>query len=382
VRWAWAEIDLGALAHNVGVVLDVVAPAEVWAVVKADGYGHGVIAVATTALDAGATGLCVALVDEGIELRRAGIAAPVLVLSEQPAEQAETMVGADLTPTVYSRRAVAALAGAADAAGRVVGVHVKIDTGMHRVGASPQDALALVDMIAASRALQLAGIFTHLARADEPEAAANAQQLQRFDDVVAAVRAAGHVVPLVHAANSAAALALPSSRHDVVRLGIAMYGIEPAPGVADRCADLLPALALKARVSMVKRVAAGEGISYGLRHRFERDTTVATVPIGYADGVRRGLSDTGGEVLLHGRRVPIVGVVTMDQLMVDCGALPDPAAVAVGDEVVLLGTQRGEHGTETIRVEEWASRLGTIGYEVVCGLSKRIERVQAPSPSA
>jgi alanine racemase len=129
-------------------------------------------------------------------------------------------------------------------------------------------------------------------------------------------------------------------------------------------------------------VAAGERISYGLRHRFERDTTVATVPIGYADGVRRGLSDTGGEVLLHGRRVPIVGVVTMDQLMVDCGALPEPDAVAIGDEVVLIGTQAGEHGTDTIRVEEWASRLGTIGYEVVCGISKRIERVKAPSPSA
>ena len=379
MRWAWAEIDLGALAHNVEVVRRAVAPAEVWAVVKADGYGHGVIGVATTALEAGATGLCVALVQEGLELRRAGITAPALVLSEQPGVQAAEMVAADLTPTVYTADFVAAVASAASAAGRVVGVHVKIDTGMHRVGVAPEDAVALVEIVLAAPSLRLAGVFTHLACADEPDAAANAQQLHRLDEVVAALRAAGHEVPLVHAANSAGALVLPASRHDVVRLGIAMYGIEPGPAVADRCAELRPVLSLRARVSMVKRVAAGERISYGLRHRFEHDTTVATVPIGYADGIRRGLSDSGGVVLLHGRRVPIVGVVTMDQLMVDCGALVGSDAVAVGDEVVLIGTQRDGSAVDTIRVEEWASRLGTIGYEIVCGLSKRIERVNTPS---
>ena len=379
MRWAWAEIDLAAVAHNVGVVREMVAPAEVWAVVKADGYGHGAVAVATTALAAGATGLCVALVDEGLELRRAGITAPVLVLSEQPVEQAPAMVAADLTPTVYSRPVLDALALSAARAERVVNVHLKIDTGMHRVGVAPHDALALVEAIAAEPSLRLAGIFTHLACADEPARADNARQLERFDGVVAAVRAAGHEVPVVHAANSAGAVALPASRHDVVRLGIAMYGIEPGPGVADRCSMLRPALCLRARVSMVKRVAAGEGISYGLRHRLERDAVIATVPIGYADGVRRGLSETGGAVLLQGRRVPIVGVVTMDQLMVDCSSLEEPDAVAVGDEVVLLGSQSGASGTDTIRVEEWAARLGTIGYEIVCGLSKRIERVSTPS---
>ena len=378
MRWAWADIDLGALAHNVEVVRRTVAPAAVWAVVKADGYGHGAIAVATTALGAGATGLCVALVDEGLELRRAGVTAPVLVLSEQPVAQAGAMVTADLTPTVYPPPCVAGGAAAAAAAGRLVGVHLKVDTGMHRVGVAPHDALALVETIRSSPWLQLTGVFTHLARADEPDAADNAQQLQRLDDVVAAMRAAGHTVPLLHAANSAAALGLPGSRHDVVRLGIAMYGIEPGPALADRCGELRPVLSLRARVSMVKQVAAGERISYGLRHRFERDTTVATVPIGYADGVRRALSDTGGVVLLHGQRVPIVGVVTMDQLMVDCGALDAAEPVAVGDEVVLLGTQRRGSGEGSIRVEEWASRLGTIGYEVVCGLSKRIERVYTP----
>ena len=379
MRWSWAEIDLAAIAHNVGVVRRTVAPAAVWAVVKADGYGHGVIAVANTALAAGASGLCVALVDEGLELRRAGITAPVLVLSEQPVDQAAAMVAADLTPTVYSSAVVTALADAAAAARQVLGVHLKIDTGMHRVGVAPADALALVEAIVAAPSLRLAGIFTHLACADDPDSDDNALQLQRFEGALAAVRAAGHTVALVHAANSAAALALPASHHDLVRLGVAMYGIAPGPGVADRCGELHPALSLRSRVSMVKRVAAGERISYGLRHRFATDTVVATVPIGFADGVPRRLYGSGAEVLLHGRRVPIVGVVTMDQLMVDCSMLDDPDAVAVGDEVVLIGTQHGPAGTDTVRAEEWAARLDTIAYEIVCGISKRIERVNAPS---
>jgi alanine racemase len=179
--------------------------------------------------------------------------------------------------------------------------------------------------------------------------------------------------PLVHAANSAGALAHPRARRSLVRLGIAMYGVTPGPGVADRCGALRPAMRLKARVSFVKRCPAGSRISYGLRHRFSHDTTVATVPIGYADGVPRRMFATGGEVLIGGRRRPIVGVVTMDQLMVACG--DDP--IAVGDEVVLLGQQ----GDERITVDEWAGRLDTIGYEVVCGISGRIERHAVGAPA-
>ncbi len=378
MRWAWVEVDLDAIAHNVTVLCAAAAPAELCAVVKADGYGHGSVQIARAALDAGAAGLCVALVQEGVELRAAGIAAPILVLSEQPPEELADLVANGLTATLYSRNAIDALADAARAAGVTVGVHLKVDTGMHRVGAAPDDVVALATAIVDQPQLSLDGVFTHLAMADEPSAAANQLQLGRFDAVLAALHRAG-IEPLrVHAANSAGAFAIPAARHDMVRAGIAVYGIEPGPDVDALCGDLRPALSLHARVSMVKIVAAGERISYGMRHTFEVDTLVATIPIGYADGVPRRLSGTGAEVLIHGRRLPIVGVVTMDQLMVDCGDV----AVAVGDDVVLIGSQSGTAGTDAIRAEEWASRLGTIGYEIVCGISKRIERrhLQRVSP--
>ncbi len=374
MRWAWAEIDLAAIAHNVAVIRAAIAPAEVWAVVKADAYGHGAIDVALVALESGATGLCVALIREGIDLRRAGVTAPILLLSEQPTEFSSEIIDNGLIPTVYSRAAIEALAAAARAASATgVEVHLKLDTGMHRVGADPADAVSLVEAVGACTELRLGAIFTHLAMADQPGAPSNARQLQRFDAAVSAVRAAGHEVPRIHIANSAAALSLPGARCDLVRLGIAMYGIEPGPGVAELCSDLRPALSLHARISMLKTVGAGEGISYGLRHTFATETVVATVPIGYADGVPRRLFATGGEVLIHGTRRPIVGVVTMDQLMVDCGDLE----VTVGDEVVLLGAQSGPRGTSAIPAEEWADRLGTIGYEIVCGISKRIERLSS-----
>jgi alanine racemase len=371
VRWAWAEVDLDAIAHNVEVVRREVAPARIWAVVKADAYGHGAVPVARAALAAGVEGLCVALTEEGVELRSAGIDAPILLLSQQPDEDLDAVVANRLTPTVDTIDGIDSLAKAVASAGvRVRDVHLKIDTGMHRVGAQPDEAAELVGAIARHRQLDLAGVFTHLAVADEPSAPSNPVQLRRFDEVLHSLANAGHRVASVHAANSAAALALPIARRDFVRLGIALYGIEPGPAVAHLAGDLRPAMTLHARVSHVKRVAAGEGVSYGLRHGFSADTTVATVPIGYADGVPRRLYETGGEVLIRGRRMPIVGVVTMDQLMVDCGAL----TVAVGDEVVLIGRQTGLGGTGEIRAEEWASRLGTIGYEIVCGISKRIER--------
>ena len=370
MRWAWAEVDLSAVAHNIDAIRRAVAPADVWAVVKADGYGHGAVDVSGAALAAGATGLCVALTQEGLALRAAGISAPILVLSEQPLDEHGAMVEHDLTPTVYSAAAVESFDAVCTRLDRTLGVHLKIDTGMHRVGAQPQDAVALATAIVTSRRLHMAGVFTHLAASDEPEADSNEIQLRRFADVVGALTAAGHRPPLLHVANSAAALALPQSRADAVRVGIAMYGIEPGPDVHDLCAELRPALSLHARVSLVKTVAAGEGVSYGLRHTFAADTVVATIPIGYADGVPRRLFGTGAEVLVHGRRLPIVGVVTMDQLMVDCGDLP----VVAGDEVVLIGAQAGSAGSDAIRAEEWAARVGTIGYEIVCGISKRIER--------
>lgn len=373
-RWAWVDVDLDAVRHNVELLRSIVAPSEVWAVVKADGYGHGAIEVARAVLDAGAAGLCVALVQEGAELRRHGIVAPILVLSEQPPEQAGAIVDHDLTPTVYTTTFIDVLADAVIAAGGSDrGVHVKVDTGMQRVGARPDDVAALVERVARwSPTLMLGGVFTHLAVADEPADAFTAVQLQRFDAVLADLGIAGMGGDvLVHAANSAGALAHADARRSFVRAGIAVYGISPGHGVDDLCAGLRPALSLRSRVSFVKPVRAGTRISYGLQHTFERDTTVATVPIGYADGVPRRLSSTGGEVLIGGRRRPIVGVVTMDQLMVDCGPAGE---VTVGDEAVLIGEQDGPDGPQRVRAEEWADRLGTIGYEIVCGIGTRVPR--------
>lgn len=373
MRWARAEVDLDAIAHNVRVLRSTASPAGLWAVVKANGYGHGAVDVARTALGAGARGLCVALVQEGVELRTAGIDAPILVLSEQPLESIPQLVEHRLTPTVSTIPFADALAARA-ADGEPVPVHVKVDTGMGRVGCAPADAPALIGRIlGAAPRLRFEGLFTHLACADDPQRPSNDEQLSRFDEVLAAIGSA--VPPLVHAANSAGALALPRARHSMVRCGIAIYGISPGSGVDGLVGGLRPAMRVVARVSYVKRVAAGSHVSYGWTHRFERETTVATVPIGYADGVPRRLGTlpdrAGADVLVGGRRHPIVGVVTMDQLMVDVGDTP----VAVGDEVVLIGQQGDEH----IRAEEWADRLGTIGYEIVCGIGPRVPRVSTPA---
>jgi alanine racemase len=374
-RWAWADIDLDAVAANLVVLRERVAPASVWAVVKAGGYGHGAVAVARAALAAGAEGLCVALVQEGAELRRAGVSAPILVLSEQPPEQVADLVALGLTPTVCSVSGAILVAEAVQAAWLPpCPVHVKVDTGMHRVGARPEDAAELARLVAETPQLVLEGCFTHLAVADEPGDPYTAWQLERFDAVLAELAADGIRPRLVHAANSAGGLAHRAARRSLVRAGIGVYGISPGPGVADLAAPLRPVLSLRARVAQVKRLAAGCRISYGLRYRFEHDATVATVPIGYADGVPRRLSSTGGEVLVGGHRRRIAGVVTMDQLMVDCG----DDDVAVGDEVVLLGRQ----GEEEIRAEEWAERLGTIAYEIVCGIGARVPRRYHGGPPA
>lgn len=370
-RWAWVEVDLAAVEANVRWLREVSAPAEVWAVVKADAYGHGAVPVARAALDAGAAGLAVALVDEGVELREAGVGARILVLSEPPEPWMPVAVAHRLEPFVYTPAGIAAAARAATAAAPV-GVHLKLDTGMHRVGARPDRAVALARQILAEPSLRLAAVATHLAVADDAGHPGTTAQLGRFDAAMSELRAAGIVPPAVHVANSAGAIGHPAARHSLVRAGIAVYGIAPAPSLAALTSPLRPALSLKARVSFVQEVAAGEGVSYGLRHTFGASTTVATLPLGYADGVARRLFETGGEVLLGGRRCPIVGVVTMDQLMVDAGALAEAGGppVHVGDEAVLIGAQ----GAEKITVTEWAERLGTIGYEIVCGLSPRLPR--------
>ena len=368
-----AVIDLGAVQANVAHLRRLIRTRHTMAVVKANGYGHGAVEVARTAMDGGAQGLCVALAEEGAQLRDAGIDAPILVLSEQPVEAADDIVRFRLMATVYTVAFIDALAAAAR--GRCVDgvpVHLKIDTGMQRVGVAVDGAAAMVAAVDAhAPALRLVGVFTHLALADEPDDPFTDDQLAAFDEAVEALSLPPGV--LVHAANSAGALAHPGARRSFVRAGIAIYGISPGHAVDALCGALRPAMSLRARVSYVKRVAAGSRVSYGLRHTFERDTTVATVPIGYADGVPRRLFEMGGEVLIDGRRRRIVGVITMDQLMVDCG----DDTVGIGDEVVLIGSQDGPDGRRSISAEDWADRLGTIGYEIVCGIGGRVPRRHA-----
>jgi alanine racemase len=383
-RPAWAEIDLAAVAHNASVLAQLVHPAQLCAVVKAHGYGHGAPAVAQAALAGGATRLAVALVDEGVELRRHGVAAPILLLSECGAEAVETAVAEFLTPTLYTHEAIDRFSRAAAGAGRAIAVHIKVDTGMHRVGALPAEVPALVKAVADDPLLTLEGLWTHFPVADgasDEDRAFTLAQLERFEDLRRELESLGLRAEMAHAANTAGAIAFDASRYDMVRVGIGLYGCLPGPAVtaafeAASAVALRPAMSLKASVVSVRTLEAGERPSYGRLRPLPARSVVATVPIGYADGVPRQLFTEGFSVLIGGRPRPLAGMVTMDQIMVDCG---DDETVRPGDEVVLLGRQ-GEH---EITAEDWATALGTISYEVLCGVGARMPRrlVHEPGPA-
>jgi alanine racemase len=358
-RPTFVRVDLEAIRHNIRCLKP--ASSELMAVVKANAYGHGAAPVAEAALEAGATWLGVALVEEGVLLRSAGIEAPILVLSEFPPGSEEEALAANLTPSLYSDGGLTRLLQAAD--GEPVAVHVKVDTGMHRVGVyPPEDAAAFIARVVDS-GLQVQGLWTHFARSEEDEVTTK-EQLDRLLNVAGQVRAAGVAPRYVHAANSGAVIRHPEAHLDLVRPGIAIYGLEPGPGVG---ADLglRPALSWHSAVSFVKRLPAGERVSYGHRYRLDRDAWVATVPVGYADGYPRLLSSRA-DVLIGGRRCRVAGGVTMDQLIVDCGDLePEP-----GDPVVLLGRQ----GTEEIAAAELAALSDTVAYEIVTRIGPRVPR--------
>ncbi len=366
-RWAWVEIDLTAIKTNVAVLVKQAGRAELWATVKANGYGHGAVEVARTALSAGARGLCVALADEAHQLRQAKIVAPILIVSEQPEVAFEQMLRDEVVATVYNEATINSYAAVAARLGVVGKVHLKVDTGMHRVGVPVASAMARVEQIIAAKSLQLDGVYTHFAAADLPSHDETAKQQRRFDDFVAELDRKKLRPKYVHTSNSAAVLRSLNAVTDIARVGIAIYGIAPSNETETVARGLRPAMSLHARVSHVQRLEAGEGVSYGLRTRLEKSANIATLPLGYADGVPRRLWSVGGEVLLGGKRCPIVGVVTMDQLMVNCGEID----VKIGDQAVLLGAQ----GDEVISANEIATRLDTIGYEIVCGVSARVPRV-------
>ncbi|MGB3411267.1 MAG: alanine racemase [Microthrixaceae bacterium] len=369
-RHARITVDLDAIKHNARLLHSAAPDSILCAVVKADGYGHGAIQAAGAALEGGATWLGVALVEEGVVLRDAGISVPILLLSEPPPDAMEDAFRAGLTPTLYTSEGIEAARSAARSAASQGGpwsVHVKVDTGMHRVGVDPSVAPTLARAVWDSQELILGGTFTHLAVADDPNRPETLEQLERFDSAIADIRAAGIDPGLLHTANSAGALLHRNSHFNLVRTGISLYGYPPAPEVSEQCGDLRPALALGAEVTMLRTLDRGEGISYGLRHVVDRPTQVAVVPLGYADGVDRRFGLAGGHVLIGGRRCPVRGVVTMDQMVVE---LPDDLEVHLGDEVVLIGTQ----GDETVTADEWAELLGTISYEVLCRFSARVPR--------
>ncbi|MGB5932662.1 MAG: alanine racemase [Anaerolineae bacterium] len=374
-RPTWVEIDLGALAHNVREIKRIVGEkVGIIVTLKADAYGHGAVKVARTALANGATMLGVACLGEAVALRKAGISAPIIILGYTPAWQARDIVLHDITATVFSLDVARAFSRAAVALNSQVRVHIKVDTGMGRLGLLPSDLLPFVQVLQGLPNLLVEGIFTHFAIADVEDAHGipgwgkeyTLRQLETFKGVVRELEASEIHIPLIHAAHSAAVFTLPESYFNLVRPGIAVYGLDPSSEV--RCPDSFrPVLSFKTQIAQVKRLPKGSYISYGCAYRTERSSSIAVIPVGYADGFRRG-PRIWGEVLVRGQRAPVVGRVCMDMSMIDVTDIP---GVRQGDEVVLIGQQ----GEERITAEEVADKLGTINYEVVSEILARVPRV-------
>jgi alanine racemase len=341
-------------------------PAEVMAVVKADAYGHGAIPVARTSLSAGAPQLGVAILEEGIELRRAKIAAPILVFGGFFENQIDSFIANNLQFTLYDLRLARAVSRRAQALGRNAHAHVKIDTGMGRVGLQPNEAVEAILAMAKLPNLELVGLCTHFASSDSRDKSYVHQQLEVFQNSVQQLSHYGLRFRYVHTANSGAILDLPQSYSNLVRPNVMIYGYYPSNETSESI-PLEPAMSLGTKILFVKRVPAGSHISYGQTFQTRQATTIATLPIGYADGLSRRFSNNF-EVLVRGRRCPLVGRVCMDQIMIDLGDMKD---VRVDDEVVLLGKQ----GDEEISIYEWCRRLETIPYEVTCGISQRVARI-------
>ena len=365
-RPTWAQVDLDAIAANVTALKAQAAAPQLMAVVKADGYGHGAVPSARAALRGGADWLAVALVEEGEELRNAGISKPILVMTEPPPEHAPRILAADLTPAVYTQAFVGALDDAVgEADGPPVAVHLKLDTGMRRVGVPQADWEDALRSVRNARGVRLGAVWSHFAVADEPHHPFIAHQAAEFARGLEMARSLDVAYDMAHLCNSAGTLHLHDHHYDMVRPGLAVYGLEPAQGLAGDTV-LSPAMSWLTRLSLVKHLAAGEAVSYGLRWTAQRPTTLGTVPAGYADGVTRALSNVG-EVVVREARLPIAGTVCMDQFVIDGGDLP----LSAGDEVCLIGRQ----GDAAVTADDWAAWLGTINYEIVCGVGKRVPRV-------
>jgi len=369
MRPTWAEINLRAIKDNVAALKKAVKAPHLMAVVKANGYGHGAVPVAAAAVEAGADWLGVASVEEGVTLRRSGLTAPILVLGYVSPGQAETVVTEGLRVALFDGELGQALNTAARRLRRKARVHVKVDTGMGRIGFAVEQMADVGRHLAGLTHVEVEGVFTHLAAADEPGNPYTEQQLRRYQEALAALEAAGVRPSIRHVANSAGLMLHPEAHYDMVRTGIAMLGLPPDPDVPWPV-PLTPALSWKTRVGLVKWVEAGQAISYGCTYTAKARERIATLPVGYADGYTRRLSNRA-EVLIHGRRCPVVGRVTMDQTMVH---VPDDLDIHVGDEVVLIGRQ----GDEEITATDLARWSGTVNYEIVCAISPRVARFYPP----
>lgn len=374
VNRSWVEVNLDAIRHNVqSIKSSIWRSSELMAVVKADAYGHGVRHVVPTLLDAGADRLAVSMLDEAIELRQNGVTAPILVLSYTDPRRADEIVKYHITQTVYSWDLVQAIDAAGARRGELVNVHIKVDTGMGRVGyVAGFNTIKAIEEISQLPYIAIEGIYTHFSTADAEDSTFVRKQFQTFLSLCQELERMGIYIPIKHCCNSAATIRYPEFALDMVRPGLILYGQLP-----DNCEDfrskLQPAIQLKTNVIHTKTVGKGFSISYGRNFITERESRIATVPIGYADGYFRNLSGKA-EALVAGYRVPVVGSICMDACMLDVTDVP--VDVAIGAEVVLIGSQTREDGTvETITAEEVAAWAGTISYEVLVVIGKRVPRV-------
>ncbi len=367
IRPVWAEIDLTAISHNLQEVRRLVgSQVKIMAVVKAEAYGHGAVEVAQTAMQNGADWLGVSLPEEGIALRNAGIEAPILVFGPLQSHQVETIINYQLTASVCSLETVKKLSAQAVLLTKTANVHIKVDTGMGRVGILPKDVLEFIKALNKLPGIKFDGIFSHFATADEKDKSYAHHQLKIFLKVINNLEKQKLLPSYVHMANSAGVIDIPNSFFNMVRPGLMIYGLYPSQELLNKNVNLLSALSLKAKISHVKRVPRDTGISYGQRYHTKQETTIATIPIGYADGWSRRFFQKV-EVLINGKRFPIVGTICMDQCMIDVGDEP----VGIDQEVVLIGKQ----GADEITAEELAEKLDTINYEIVCMISDRVSRI-------
>ncbi|MGH2820934.1 MAG: alanine racemase, partial [Actinomycetota bacterium] len=360
-----AEVDLDAIRHNVRTLRSLAPTATVMGVVKGYAYGHGNPACSVAMIEAGAARLGVARVAEALHLREAGIEVPIHVFTEPPPAAVPQFLEHDLTPTVYTEAFARALSDHARERGSRIAVHVKVDTGMHRVGLQAEEVPDAIGALTSLGGLEIEGVWSHLAVADVPDHPFTRKQLDLFEELTERIERAGVEMRFRHIANSAATMAIPDSHYDLVRCGIAAYGLWPGRELVGT-ADLMPAMSLKARVNMVKLVPEGDALSYGLGYELERTARVVTVPAGYADGYDRRLSGRA-DVLIGGRRYRVSGTVCMDQFMVDVG----DDRVEVGDTVTLFGSD----GDGCISAEELAGEIGTINYEVTARVPSRVPRL-------